>query len=161
MATIPSHCHSCGAVFESRILSIEGNIKGLTLSNNSETCPFCGGRAYLAEGVFDIANDVVSVLKAPHITVEMLQKLGVAVIEAYKDASKTEDLCQVAESIDPGIAKTVKGITSKKSLIFVGLFLLAIAIKSCSINIDLDVNKLIDQLKSEPPQSVDIETYRV
>ena len=161
MATIPSHCHSCGAIFPSRMISIEGNVENLTLSNNSETCPFCGGTAYLANGVFDIADDVISIISAPKFTKEMLQKLGVAVEEAYKDPTKTDQLNIVAESIDPNLAEVVKKITSGNKLTMVGLFLLAMAIKSCSVNVNMDVNKLIDQLKEQPPQSTKIETFRV
>jgi hypothetical protein len=161
MTTIPSHCHSCGAIFASRFISIEGSVKNLTLSNNSETCPNCGGRAFLANGVFDIANDVISIISAPSFTKEMLSKLGVAVAEAYKDPSKTEQLNSIAEGIDPELAKVVKKITSGNKLTMVGLFLLAMAIKSCSVNIDLDVNKLIDQLKAQPPQATEIETFSV
>ena len=161
MVNIPSHCHSCGAIFPSRIISISGSVKNLTLSNNSETCPNCGGRAYLADGIFNIADDVISIIKAPSFTKEMMGKLGAAVVEAYKDPTKTEDLLKVAESIDPKIAEAVQRLTSKNNLSLVGLFLLAMAIKSCSIDISLDVNELIDQINNEPPQSVDIETFRV
>lgn len=161
MATIPSHCHSCGAIFPSRMISIEGNVQNLTLSNNSESCPFCGGRAYLADGIFSIADDVISIVRAPAFTLEMLQKLGVAVAEAYKDRSKTNQLNEVAESIDPKLAKVVKKITSSNGLTMIGLFLLAMTIKSCSINVDVDVNKLIEQLKEQPPQTTEIEIFRV
>ena len=160
MASIPSHCHSCGAIFPSRLISISGNVKGLELSNNSETCPNCGGRAFLAEGIFDIAEDVISIINAPSFTKKMIEKLGVAVVEAYKDPNKTDDLHKVAESIDPEIAEAVKRVTSKGNLALVGLFLLAMAIKSCNVNVSLDVNELIDQITEQPPQSVDIETFR-
>jgi len=161
MAFIPSHCQACGAIFPSRMISIEGNVKNLQLSNNSETCPNCGGRAYLAEGIFDIANDVISIIKAPTLTKEMMQKLGVAVIDAYKNPAKTDQLQSVAESIDPELGKAVKKITAGNKLALVGLFLLAMVIKSCSVNVELDVNELIDQITKEPPQSIDIETFRV
>jgi hypothetical protein len=161
MAKIPSHCHSCGAIFASRMISIEGNVKGLTLSNNSETCPYCGGIAYLADGVFNIADDVISILSAPSITKDNLRKLGVAVIDAYKDPSKSENLIKIAESIDPDVANAVRAVTSNKSLALVGLLLFAMAIKSCNLNVSLDANKLIDQLNEEPPQTVDIEIYRI
>ncbi len=159
-STIPSHCPSCGAVFASRAYSFE-NVSGLTLSNNTEPCPNCEGTAYLADGVFDIAGDVVTIISAPKLTKDLLQKLGVAVQNAYKDKSKVPELLELADSIDPSISKAVKNIVSSNKLSFVGLFLLAMAIKSCSINISLDVNELIDQLKEQPPQSIEIETYRV
>jgi hypothetical protein len=143
------------------MFSIEGNVQGLTLSNNSEPCPFCNGRAYLAEGVFNIANDVISIIRAPRFTFEMLQKFSVAVAEAYKDPNKTDQLNEIAKSIDPELADVVKKITSGNNITKVGLFLLAMAIKSCSVNVDLDVNKLIDQLKEQPPQTTAIEIFRI
>lgn len=161
MATIPAHCTSCGAIFSSRAISIEGSVHNLTLCNNSETCPCCGGRAFLAEGVFNIANDVISVISAPTITLEMLKRLGVAVQEAYKDSNKVSQLNEVAASIDPEIAKVVSTITSSNKLATVGLFLLAMAIKSCSVDVSIDVNQLIDQLKEQPPQTTGIETFTI
>jgi hypothetical protein len=142
------------------MISISGNIQGLTLRNNSETCPYCGGIAFVADGIFDIANDVISVINAPSFTKEMLQKLGGAVVDAYKNPEKTDELIKFTESIDPNIAKTVKHLASSHK--FIGLFLLALAIKSCDVNVNvsLDANQLIDQMKSEPPQAVDIEAYR-
>lgn len=144
------------------MISISGNIQGLKLRNNSETCPYCGGIAFVADGIFDIANDVISVINAPSFTKEMLQKLGGAVVDAYRNPEKTDELIKFTESIDPNVAKTVKHLASSHKLI--GLFLLAWAIKSCdmsvNVNVSLDANQLIEQMKSEPPQSVDIESYR-
>lgn len=161
MATIPAHCHSCGAVFLSRMIAIEGSVQNLTLSNNSEPCIYCEGRAFLADGVFNIANDVISVISAPDFTLEMLRRLGVAVQEAYKDPSKVSQLKEVAESIDPELANVINKITSSNKLTMVGLFLLAMAIKSCSVDVNIDVNRLIDQLKEQPPQTTEIDTFSV
>jgi hypothetical protein len=143
------------------MISIEGNVRGLKLSNNSETCPFCGGRAYLAEGVFDIADNVISVLSAQDITIDMFKILGAAVVEAYKDQSKSDELIRIAEGIDPRLAVVIKNIATNKNFMLVGLFLLALAIKSCSINVSLNANELIDQLNSDPPQKTSIESIFV
>ena len=130
--TLPSHCPSCGAIFASRAYSISG--KSISLSDNTEMCPFCGEEAYLAEGVFDIAENMISIISAPDITKEMLMKLGAAVQEAYKKETGPEELIRTAESIDPKLATAVKNIVSNKKLYFVGLFILAMAIKQCSLD---------------------------
>ena len=165
MALIPSHCHTCGAIFPSRAYSFSGNIKGLNLSNNSEKCPYCSGTAYLAEGIFDIAENAVSIISSPDITKENLHKLGVAVIDAYKDPKKTKDLLALAKTISPEVAGAVEKIATSNKLTLIGLFLLAMIIKSCSVNfnvdVSLDVNELIEEMQNEPPQTTDIETFKV
>jgi ribosomal protein S27AE len=39
--TFPAFCPACGLIFESRMFPIEGNVEGLTLSENREQCPRC------------------------------------------------------------------------------------------------------------------------
>jgi len=161
MALIPSHCHSCGAVFPSRAYAFSGNMKGLHLHQNRESCPYCGGHAYLAEGVFDIAENIITIVSSPEITKEMLRKLGIAAINAYKNPENTNDLLSLAKSFNPEIGEAIEKVTKSNSLTIVGLFLLAMAIKSCSMNITLDVNELINQMKEQPPQTTQIEVFSV
>jgi hypothetical protein len=154
---IPAHCPSCGAVFQSRLLSISGDVKKLTLSGNKETCPFCGNMANTAEGVFDIANSVISVISAPKITNQMLQTLGAIVKTAYKEKSDPEVVAQEAEEIEPSLGKIIRTISKRKSLYLTGLLLIILTIKSCSLNISLDVNQLIDQLRGVAPNTITTE----
>jgi len=154
LVVIPAHCPTCGAVFRSRILSISGNVKNLTLSGNTETCPFCGSIANTAEGIFDIVNDIITVITAPDITKEMLAAFDAIVKKAYQEKTDPEDLAKQAEEIDPTLGKLVRSASSNKPYYLTGLLLLILTIKSCNFNINLDVNKLIDQLKDVAPSYI-------
>lgn len=157
---IPAHCPSCGAVFQSRILSISGNVKNLTLSGNKETCPFCSSTANTAEGVFDLAGDVLSIISAPQITQQMLHKLNQLVAESYDEKADPEVLAQKAIQINPTFGNLIRTINKNKKLYFTGLLLIIVAIRSCSLNVSLDLNKLIDQIKGASPTEI-ILTERV
>ena len=153
---IPAYCPSCGAVFASRLL-LSGDVSNLTLQGNKESCPFCGGMADTAEGVFDIAKDIISVISAPRITHQMLSTFSVAVERAYAKKTPPEELIKTAEAIDPSLGKTIRKICEiKKPYYFAGLLIILLVIKSCNLNLNvtLDVNQLIDQLKSTSPTMI-------
>ena len=156
-AVIPAHCPNCGVVFRSRLLSIGGNVKNLTLSGNMETCPFCGNRANTAEGVFDIADGVITVISAPHITEEMLRAFGAVVKTAYAEKTDPDDLAKQADKIDTTLGQLVRSVSSNKTFYLTGLLLVILAIKSCNLNIDLDVNELIDQMNDVSPSDIATE----
>lgn len=156
-AVIPAHCPNCGAVFRSRLLSISGNVKNLTLSGNTESCPFCGSRANTAEGVFDIADGVITVISAPHITAEILMAFGAVVKKAYAEKTDPEDLAKQAEKIDPTLGKLVRSVSSSKPYYLTSLLIIFLVIKSCNLKIDLDVNRLIDQMKGLAPTEIATE----
>ena len=151
---IPAHCPNCGALFRSRLLSISGNVKNLTLSGNTETCPKCGNQARIAEGVFDIADGIITIVSAPPITKEMLARFGDIAIKAYEEKADPEILAKQADEIDPTLGKLVRSLGSNKPLYLTGLLLLILTIRSCNLNIDIDVNELIDQLNEANPTDI-------
>jgi hypothetical protein len=154
MVTIPAVCLSCGALFPSRFASLFGGTNvNLTLRGNAETCPYCGRLAHVADGVFHIAGDILTVVSAPHITREMLAALSAAVRKAYQDKKPPEEVAQEVEKIDPALGAVIRKNASTP-LYWLVLILILAAIKSCSVNITLDANRLIDQLQGVPPASV-------
>ncbi|MCZ6763206.1 MAG: hypothetical protein O7C03_09455 [Gammaproteobacteria bacterium] len=154
---IPAHCPNCGAIFRSSLLSIGGNVKNLALSGNTEICPFCSSTANTAEGVFDIADGIITVISAPHITKEMLVAFGAVVQKAYRQRTDPEDLAKQAEKIDPTLGKLVRSVSGNRPIYLTGLLLLILAIKSCNLNIDIDVNELIDQMNGVAPTEIALE----
>jgi len=154
---IPALCPSCGAVFQSRLLSTSGNVKNLTLSGNKETCPFCGNMANTAEGVFDIANGIISVISAPQITNQMLQALGAIVKKACEEKTDPEVIAKEVEKLDPSLGEMIRAISKSKSLYLTGLLLIILAVKSCSLNISLDINQLIDQVRDVAPSTITLQ----
>ena len=151
---IPALCSSCGALFASRAFNISGNVKNLTLSGNKETCPFCGGWANIADGVFDVAGNVLSIVSAPNITKQMLGAFGAAVKKAYEVKKPPEELAKEVEKIDPSFGEIIRKSGSNKKLYLVSLLLIVAAIKSCNVDVKLDANRLIDQIRGTPPAAV-------
>lgn len=144
---IPVYCPHCRALFASRAFRNMGNAKGLRLAGNMESCPRCGQLARVAVGVFDIANSVISVVSAPNVTKQMLLAFEAAVQKAYAQKMTPENLAEQVGKIDPSFGEIVRKVGTN----VVGLLILLAAIKSCSVDIKLDANRLIDQLTNAPP----------
>lgn len=151
-AIIPALCPNCGLLFRSRALAISGNVKNLTLKGNTESCPSCGGRAQIADGVFDVADGALSIVRAPHVTREMLSALEAALKLAMKKKSAPEQVAQEVEKIDPSFGKYVRKLGEKPSLYTAALILTIAAIHSCSMKVEvkLDANTLVDQIVNAP-----------
>jgi hypothetical protein len=160
---IPSLCTSCGSIFASRLFNISGNIKNIVLSNNQETCPHCGGIAHLSDGVFTVAEGALSIISAPELTKVMLNTLMVQVQKAYKKKTSAEELANTVEEIDPGLAKIIRTLGGSNNVNYVAVLLIILmALKSCSLDIKLDANQLIEQLKNTTPEQVEeIQTYEM
>ena len=150
-ALIPVSCPYCGALFASRAFHISGNVQGLTLSGNKETCPYCGNMAHIADGVFNVANSVLSVVSAPNITKQMLAAFEAAVKKAYAEKTAPEQLAKEVEKIDPSFGDAVRKAGNNNHLYVASLLIALAAIKSCSVDVKLDANRLIEQLTNSPP----------
>ena len=155
---IPALCTQCGALFPSRLLDIGPGvqIKNLTLNNNSESCPHCGGLARAAEGLFSVAENAISIIKAPRLTKHMLQAFEALVRDAYNKKREPDEVAAAAETIDPDLGKLIRHAGENRFLYTSALLVILMAIKSCSTNISitLDVNQLIDQVQNTPPSVV-------
>jgi hypothetical protein len=112
MATVPGICDNCGAVFGSEALTgAEGqNIKmgGAKVG----PCPACGSVGQVPEGVYDLIDDTLSVIKMTAETV-----IYDAIIEVLEDrvAGKATD-AEVMDRIEataPALALTVKRYLAK------------------------------------------------
>lgn len=153
-ALIPVSCPHCGSLFASRAFHISGNVQGLALSGNKETCPYCGSMAHIADGVFNVANNVLSVVSAPNITKQMLAAFEAAVKKAYAEKTAPEQLAKEVEKIDPSFGEAVRKAGSNNHLYVASLLIALAAIKSCSVDVKLDANRLIEQLINSPPAVV-------
>ncbi len=107
-ALIPVSCPHCGALFASRAIHISGNVQGLTLSGNKETCPYCGNMALIVDGVFNVADNVLSIISAPNVTKQMLASFEEAIKKAYAEKSDPEQLAKEVEKIDPSFGEAVR-----------------------------------------------------
>jgi hypothetical protein len=152
---LPAACTVCGAIFPTQAISVGGGITvvGLTIKNVEDRCPHCGGLAYAAEGVFNVANQVATVISASNVTREMLQAFAAAIREAGARHADPETLAKAVEKIDPEFGKLVRA-NSRTGLYAALLAIILAAINSCTLDVKLDGNRLIDQLIGAPPPSV-------
>lgn len=148
---IPASCPNCGGFFASRAFSISGNIQRMVLSGNRETCPFCGGMANIVDGIFNVANDVLSVVSAPNVTKQMLASFEEAIQFAYAHKSSPAQLASEVEKIDPSFAEVVRNTGASNNLYLGVLMIILMAIKSCSLEIKIDANQLIEQMTNKDP----------
>jgi hypothetical protein len=151
---IPVSCPHCGALFASRAFHINGNVQRLMLSGNRETCPYCGNMAHVADGVFNVAKNVLSVVSAPNITKQMLTAFEAAVRKAYTEKTAPELLASEVEKIDPTFGDAFRKAGNNNQLYAASLLIALVAIKSCTLDVKLDANRLIEQLTNSPPAIV-------
>jgi len=75
MPMIPAFCISCGTSFSSGISA--GNVRGMSLQNNmSGPCPKCGSMGRVIDGIFNVTEDVIEIVSAPHWTHDKLNQLA-------------------------------------------------------------------------------------
>jgi hypothetical protein len=112
MATVPGVCDNCGAVFGSEALTgAEG--RNIDLSGAKVgPCPVCGAGGSVPEGVYDLIDDTLSVIKMTAETV-----IFDAIIEVLEDRSagrvSDAEVMERVEATAPALAPTVKGYLAK------------------------------------------------
>ncbi|WP_424937524.1 MULTISPECIES: hypothetical protein [Bacteria] len=106
-----SKCSSCGAEFESRAVTITGNVKNVTLSNINDRCPVCKRHARAMEGNFDFDPDGrTTMLSGPEWSrsmVERMQRQFREIDEIARSPERTdEEARQLVEDVLAEIEKT-------------------------------------------------------
>ncbi|WP_394891157.1 hypothetical protein ACG873_07545 [Mesorhizobium sp. AaZ16] len=148
MVQIPAYCEHCGNLFASRLISIQGNVRSLRLSNNKETCPRCGKMASTIDGVFDTADGVMRMLQGPQFSADMLRQFTDLLDKAHVDRLSGDELYQQAAAINPELGKAIAPLRGKSTSVL-GIILLIIiaALQSCDFKLEakVDINQLVDQ----------------
>ncbi|MCZ6796741.1 MAG: hypothetical protein O7D36_02195 [Gammaproteobacteria bacterium] len=133
-------------------------VTNLLLSGDKETCPFCGNWTDIGDGVFDIADNVISVVSAPNITLNMLKALETVAKQAYRENLTPDEAIEAANAISPDFKNLLKSIPLINGFFKVGLLFILHAINRYKQNIDsissLDVNKLISQVTGKSPTDI-------
>ncbi|MEO9591635.1 hypothetical protein [Rhodopirellula bahusiensis] len=106
----------------------------------------------MSDGVFNVTDNVVTVLAAPEITRQMLAAFNALAKKAYLEKAPADVIEKEAEQIHPEFGRIIR--ENSGNLSFPALLLvIVLAIKSCSVDIDakLDVNRLVDQIQGKAP----------
>jgi hypothetical protein len=148
MAQVPTYCSHCGAI------SLVGGIIGgsgpatTRVVNKRTTCPNCGRGAKIADGVYELAEDVLRLLQSPQITRDLLKAFGQLLDQARLARTSGDELQQKAENLDPKLGEAVALMRKKgSSFLPVVLFVTVAALQGCDFNLDvqMDLNRLVDQ----------------
>jgi len=140
------HCPHCDAVFVSRFFAIT-NSTNVTIENCQEPCERCGCPASVLDGTFDFAGDAISIVKAPGFTVEMLSRFAALSQAAISEKiSPSEFKAESARLGKPYEALADQANSKGRSgLVVLGVIL--VLLQQCSLNVELDINDLYDQVE--------------
>lgn len=144
MATVPAYCPSCGLTFAPRLINIAGSAS-VTLSNNFTNCPRCGGMAKFVDGTLSEKGGRLVAKNAPPLTHAILESLNRILDEARTSASSSEQLLKEIEQASPPIAAILKPLLKHRTPAFV-IAIFYLMLQALHININLDLNKLFDQV---------------
>ena len=141
MADLAVACRRCRKHFlVPNLIGGHGGI--LIMRGNTTACPECGGPAEILDGDFELKNDRMIFLGGPPATKVILEGLEqIAAKARAEDLTAEEILAEVAD-ISPELTKK---LTSKKLGPAILILVLLLLVRSCSLDITVDVNELIDQ----------------
>lgn len=153
MAGVPAYCRHCGTVYISRAIDIEFS-SNIRLSGNTDTCPNCGRRAYLVDGVFNEFGRGLELVSGPQLTKDILRQFADLIERAGNNEISVSELEQQAAALDPQLGEAIKQIRAVSGFPIVILLLILAALKSCNfnINVNVDLNQLWDQWSQETEQ---------
>jgi hypothetical protein len=105
-----------GHVFESRGIKLGGNVTGLILRGNRETCPACGAMAEIMDGEFDFVDGAVTVLSASKFTQDQLAKFGATLNELRKTRASPEVVANAIEAEAPELTTIASMLRGQNSV---------------------------------------------
>ncbi|MEQ8434537.1 MAG: hypothetical protein RIA71_09870 [Oceanicaulis sp.] len=154
--TITASCQSCGLVFPSRLISVQGKVENLQLSGNSESCPRCGAMATTQEGIFTIIEGVITSFR--EIRPSRDQAIEIArILEEHKNNLKNEsETLREIGSVNPRFVKIAR------TLIESGYIALLMSLISIYITLTADEKTsitnqaMLDELQSIAESNVAI-----
>jgi hypothetical protein len=111
----------------------------------------------VAEGIFNIANNVISVVSSPNISGDMLRAFEARVGEAYVNKTPQSILADEVEKIDPSFGLLVRNAPTTNAFLLTVLLMILACIKSCNVSVKLDANQLIDQMVGVKPSAIALE----
>lgn len=127
MASFIAFCENprCGAVFEvSNLIGGEGNATIHMTGSKVGPCPVCKSYGYIPDGVYQYANNAVSLLTGPETSVRVLQQVQ-DFLRSTK-ASTKEDVLKKVGTISPRTAEALEKAPDLPNFMQWLLFLIAL-----------------------------------
>jgi hypothetical protein len=147
------YCAECGAIFESSHFAM-GNSRAITFMSVGVPCPQ-GHGARLLDGTFDFVDDAIHLVSGPEFTREVFERLLQVVAEANPETTTAGELATEASKIHPTLGSVIEklsgGDRSKRGAQWLAAIAIGISLIAASCRVNLDVNRLIDQIRGSSP----------
>ena len=129
MSQVPALCGTCGLIFPSPI-ALAPDARDVVLANVTINCPRCGGRAAIADGVYNLIGDTLHILVTAPIGRSRLQSLAEALEAARKRHASTDEVKATINEHVPELQKIADVLprTRNELYAFLGILITVIAI---------------------------------
>lgn len=138
---IPAKCRNpaCGAIVPFPMMVRAANVH---LSGNTTRCTQCGSIADVVDGHFGADAETLVIKQAPQRTIDIFAELQRIADKAKAEKLDTAEILAEVAEVSPELADNLRkrGLTST-----ILVLLLITLVNSCSINVNLDLNKAIEQ----------------
>ena len=127
---------NCGAVFSvPNFIGGTGNAT-ITLTNTTiGPCPVCESNGFIPDGIYNYANQAISLLTGPNSTIQILSQVNQILSTAKKEKNITrEEVLEKVEAISPEAAKALENAPDNSN--FIQWIMMAIAIITLAIQVD-------------------------
>lgn len=112
---LPAQCPNCKSIFPSRHYNVA--VPLFLSKNNKESCPVCGSPdANLAEGVFNLVGEVVAVIDAEGLSLEILRSMGAVAAGAISGATRIDAALEMIGEISPSVAVVLRQGLARKMI---------------------------------------------
>ena len=145
----PALCGSCGHLFESML-------GGGLLIGNRQTCPRCGQYARIADGEFQQIGGEIHMISGSHqdrANLNRLKKLRNVAVKAKSEKIAAHEILAEVADIDPDLARRIAKIGNKRAWLIIAL--LFFFVRSCELNVSLDLNKAVEQFENWGPETTE------
>lgn len=153
MAHLPALCSSCGAILPASGIRVS-NVEKLTISNVRVQCRYCGGMADVFDGTMEVTDNAIKLLQSGNVSQALLERLRDLAKEAYEKKTDVDTFAKRVEEIHPSLGTLVRNSKGRMSFPSFLLILIFLITQSCTMNVSVDANKLLDQMMNKSPDSL-------
>ncbi|MGB7588689.1 MAG: hypothetical protein WBM00_08275 [Solirubrobacterales bacterium] len=114
MATVPAICESCGAIWGAEnFIGGSGSTNIQITGSKVGPCPQCGGWGSIPDGVYDLQDDMLQVVKSANVSPDVLQGL-IRLLESLRRGEITDaEVIEKAETDTPDLAPVIRQVLAK------------------------------------------------
>lgn len=147
MKSLPAHCPTCNIVFEAH--GVIGGNATVVMKGSKTRCPKCRSWADLADGTFQLGPDIVKLIEGSKWTQQQVKMIERAYRDLADQKRVTPGAIDALEKVSPELGALATEVTKKYGFGYVAVIILFLIFQPLNINIDLDLNKIIDDYFSD------------